>query len=326
MIEATTKALAALRAMDAGPLSQGLSPENAAACLNQAIRPLNAISLSAALKRCSIRPQRIGLVVPEGVFTTPVEWTALAASAGCSVHLKAPSSDPALCRALSERFEHEGLNVTWSIDRTLPTVDSIIAFGHDDTVSSIAKNHPDKTVLQYGHRFSFAVVTGDPNHAVGPLAVDVSRYDTRGCMAPTAVFTTGNPEQLMASLAPLMTQMEHRYPRGSIDPGLGPEWRRRIGLANVVGQVKTGPSWAITITPIDHFVPVALPRMVNIHPVKSLDTLRDFMVRYTDWLSTLGTDDPNLQIPGIHRTCQLGWMQAPSIPRNHDGRPMLFGL
>jgi len=312
--------------MNAGELGQGLSPENATACLHQAIRPLNATSLASALRRCTDLPKSIAIVVPPGVFTTPIEWTAIAVAGGCSVHLKAPAVDPALCRTLSETFSNEQLRVTWSTSRDLPSVDAIIAFGGDDTVKFIAEAHPSTPVVQYGHRFSIAVVTDNPKQAAGPLSIDIARYDSRGCMAPTAVFTTGDPDRLMACMAEAMPQMEQRYPRGAIEPGLGPEWRRRIGLARVLGQVKEAPAWAVTISPPKFFVPSALPRMVNIHPVESIDHLREVLAPYTAWLSTLGTDHADLTIPGIHRTCQLGWMQAPSIPRNHDGRPMLSGL
>lgn len=326
MIDATTRALAKLRAMNAGELSQGLSPENATACLHQAIRPLNATSLASALKRCEDLPKSIAIVVPAGVFTTPIEWTAIAVAGGCSVHLKAPAADPSLCRTLSETFSEEQLPVTWSTHREIPPVDAIIAFGADDTVKSISEAHPTIPVVKYGHRFSIAVVTGDPRQAAGPLAIDVARYDGRGCMAPTAVFTTGNADLLMDALTDTLTQMEQRYPRGRVEPGLGPEWRRRIGLAKVLGKTKVAPEWAITISPPEFFVPTSLPRMVNIHPVDALDHLRELLSPYEPWLSTLGTDHADITIPGIHRICRLGWMQAPSIPRNHDGRPMLSGL
>ena len=326
MIEATTRALARLRAMDAGPLSQGLSPANAAACLHQAIRPLNPTSLSSAIQQSSPIPRAVAIIVPYGVFTTPIEWAAIAAAAGSSVHLKAPSDDPALCRALAEAFSAEGLCVTWSTDRALPEVEVIIAFGEDQTVRSIAEDHPETRVVQYGHRFSIAFVGGDPMLAAIPLAVDTARYDGRGCMAPSAVFTTGDPSALMDAMQAPMAEMEQRYPRGHIDPSLGPEWRRRIGLARVLGEVKTGSNWAVTVSPLQTFTPMALPRMVNIHPVDSLSSLQQFMTPFEPWLSTLGTDTPDIALTGILRTCQLGWMQAPSIPRDHDGHPMLSGL
>lgn len=326
MLEPTLRALAALRASEAMPLGQGLSAENAAACLHQAIRPFNPQTLAAAVEAAGPVPERVAIVVPAGVFTTPIEWVAIAVAAGAQVHIKAPAIDPALCKKLAACFRAEDLPVTCSDDRALPAVDAILAFGRDTTIDTIVADYPDVPVIRYGHRFSLAFVGGNPEAAAGPLALDITRYDSRGCMAPTAVFTTADPEALATALVPIMQQMEQRTPRGEVEPAYGPEWRRRLGLARVLGSVKTGSGWAITVTPPDHYVPEALPRMVNIHPVNDIEHLRDILASRTHQLSTLGTDDPTVSIPGVHRVCALGWMQAPTIPRKHDGRAMLADL
>jgi len=326
MLEQTLNALAALRASDAMPLGQGLSAENAAACLHQAIRPFNPLTLAAAVQAAGPVPRRIAIVVPAGVFTTPIEWVAIAVAAGAEVHLKAPATDPALCRQLTACFTAENLPVTCSDDRSLPAVDAILAFGSDNTIDAIDADYPEVPVVRYGHRFSLAFVGGSPEAAAGPLALDVARYDGRGCMAPTAVFTTIDPNALVESLVPIMQQLEQRTPRGEIDAAFGPEWRRRLGLARVLGTATVGSGWSITVTPPEHFVPEGLPRMINIHPVEDANHLRRIVAPWTHQLSTLGTDDQTLSIPGIHRVCALGWMQAPTIPRKHDGRAMLADL
>ena len=326
MLEATLTALAQLRGTDAMALSQGLSSHNAEACLSQAIRPLTREGLSAAVHAAGELPASIAIVVPAGVFTTPIEWTAIAVAAGCRVHLKAPAADPALCRSMAAAFREAGAPVTWSTDRELPPVDAIVAFGADSTVDTIARAHPDTPMARYGHRFSLAFVGGDPSAAAGPLAADIACYDGRGCMAPAAVFTTGDPVLLAESLAPQMTSTQQRAPRGTVDGALGPEWRRRLGLAKITGQVWTGAQWAVTVSPAEHFVPVALPRMVNIHSIESHGALQVLLAPWEAWLSTLGSDTPSLSLAGVHRVCRLGWMQAPSIPREHDGQIMLGGL
>ena len=326
MLEATLRALAKLRATDAHPLSQGLSPENAKACMNQAIRPFNAVSLQAAVEIAQPLPESIGIVVPHGVFTTPIEWTALALAGGSRVHLKAPERDPALVRTMVKLFSDEGLPITCDTQRDLPPVDAIAAFGDDETIRSIEDAHPNIPVAGYGHRFSVAFVSGDIDLAARCLALDVARYDTRGCMAPTAVFTTGDPTALCERIAEEMAQCEARWPRGVVAPALGPEWRRRMGLARVTGRVWRQDQWAVTLTPADSFTPMALPRMVNVHTIEDASAFDLFFQPWRQWLSTCGTDLPNHRPAGFHRVCALGWMQAPSFPRNHDGRPMLSGL
>jgi len=326
MLDATVAALARLRAQDASRLGQGLSPENAQACLHQAIRPLNRESLVAACAAAEPVPQSVAIVVPYGVFTTPIEWTAIALASGSSVHLKAPSRDPSFVRCMAEIFADEGFDITWSTDRDMPSVDAVLAFGDDASVAAIRGQNPNATVVGYGHKFSVAFVTGDPKLAAGPLTIDLVRYDGRGCMAPVAIFCSSDCSELGSALADALRGAERRWPRGSVDPSMGPEWRRRMGLARIVGEAWGGSSWAVTVTPATHFRPMAMPRMAAIHPVADRDELATQLAEWTPWLSTMGTDAELVELPGIHRVCRLGWMQAPIIPRCHDGRSMLGGL
>jgi hypothetical protein len=287
---------------------------------------LNVHSIEAALKEAEPMPSSIVFVIAYGVFTSPIEWVALALSAGSTVHIKAPSNDPALVRALVEDMQKEGLPITWSTDRVLPAADAVVAFGDDESVQTIADASPSSNHALYGHRFSVALVTGNPTETANALTLDISRYDTRGCMAPTAIFTTEDPDTLASAIAEAMQNAEHQWPRGRVDPALGPEWRRRVGLARIVGSVHTGANWAVTVVPPSFFTPSALPRMATIHPIADATEFQALMTPWTPWLSTCGTDSPSLVGDGFHRICALGWMQAPPFPRNHDGRAMLCGL
>lgn len=326
MVDATLRALARLRAHDASRLGQGLSPENAQACLHQSIRPLNRESLMAAVERAHPLPKSIAIVVPYGVFTTPIEWTAIAVAGGATVHLKAPAMDASLVKTMADVFSEEGLPVRWSIERTLPPVEAIVAFGSDESVAGLRAANPHVSFAGYGHKFSLAYVGGDPAVAARTLAMDVVRYDGRGCMAPVAVFCSSDCTELAESMAESLRHGESVWPRGTVDPALGPEWRRRMGLGRVMGQVWGGPQWAVTVTPVEYFTPSSLPRMVNIHPVQGVEHLSQCLEPWRPSLSTLGTDISDVNLPGVHRFCRLGWMQAPTIPREHDGRLMLGGL
>ncbi len=326
MLERTVRALARLRAEDASGLGQGLGPDNAQACLHQAIRPLNSESLAAAVAHAGPMPASVAIIVPYGVFTTPIEWTAIAVAGGSSVHLKAPVRDSGLVRVMAGIFSDEGLPVTWSTERSLPDVDAVLAFGTDESIAEVQDAYTGSTVVGYGHKFSLAFVSGNPETAARSLAMDLVRYDGRGCMAPAAVFCSGDCDAFAAALADALQEAEARWPRGAVDPALGTEWRRRLVLGRVLGRVWSGSEWAVTVSPAEYFVPMALPRMANIHPVRDGVELAERMKPWAPWLSTLGTDAPETEIDGIHRICALGWMQAPSIPRNHDGRVMLGGL
>jgi len=326
MVDRVLAGLARLRSRDAGPLSQGLTPEHAQACLRSAVDAISAAGLAAELMSQGQRPQTATIVAAAGVFTSPIEWVALLAAAGCEVRIKAPSSAPDLCAALAEELHREGLPVTADTQRDLGTPAAVVAFGSDAAMSAIQAATPDAVHALYGHRFSIALVCGDSVQAARGIAEDAARFDGRGCMAPTAVFTTGDPTVLAECLAEMFQEIETRWPRGEVDPALGPEWRRRTGLARILGHCHEGPAWAVPVLEPEHFSPVALPRMLPVHGLQELAALDGILRPWRSHLSTCGTDTPSAVPLGTLRTCVLGQMQIPAFPRLHDGKPMLGSI
>lgn len=331
-VDAVLRALARLRRMEAGPLGMGLHPRNADQALGIAVGAITREGLARELATHVDRPASVAVVVPWGVFTTPIEWTALYAAAGAAVHLKAPTRDPAMCDALAAVMRAEGLPVTSSSERALPETEAVVAFGDDDSVAAIAAATPGARHALFGHRFSVAVV-GDDAWKAQALAWDHALYDTRGCMAPTAVFVVGEGTALIDALPATLQMAALAMPAGAPDAALGPEVRRRLGLARATGRVERGEGWALAVLPAAHFTPVALPRVVTVHPVPDAAAVRDALAPWRGHLSTLGTDD--IERPLRERGAWLelfGWfkridpiarMQRPAFPRLHDGQPML---
>ena len=326
MVDEVLAGLAELRSRDAAPLSQGLHPDNARACLHHAIDAITAQGLHTASAEPGVRPGAVTLVAAAGVFTSPIEWVALLAANGCRVRIKAPSSAPSLCMALAECLASQGLPVSADTDRALGQPEAIVAFGGDASMAAIQAATPQARHSLYGHRFSIAVVTGDPEAAAAAVASDAALYDGRGCMAPTAVFTTGEVHTLAQALAKAMAQAQARWPRGEVDAQLGPEWRRRTGLARVLGQCLEDSDWAVPVLPASHFHPVALPRMLPVHAISGLSELNEIMGPWAHQLSTCGTDDAQAAPAGTLRVSPLGQMQTPAFPRLHDGRSMLGAI
>ncbi len=326
MLDRVLDGLARLRARDPGPLSQGLSPANARACLDATLDGITAEGLAAELGTTTARPGRVTLVAAAGVFTSPIEWAALVLAAGCSLRIKAPSGAPALCMALAEDLAAVGLPVQADTDRDLGQPEAVVGFGGDASIAAIQARTPGAHHSLYGHRFSIALVTGDPLAAAAGLARDAALYDTRGCMAPTAVFTTQEVDRLAEALAEAMASEEVALPRGEVDGVLGPEWRRRTGLARVRGRCLEGEAWAVPILDPADFVPVALPRMLPVHRLDHPGELDRILAPWRHQLSTTGTDDVDAVPAGTLRTCRLGQMQTPPFPRRHDGRAMLASI
>jgi hypothetical protein len=331
---AALRGLARLRGRDAEALGQGLSAAGAAAALGTAVSAISAEGLAAELATPGRRPGRVVIVVAYGVFTSPIEWCALLLAAGCAVHLKAPARDPALCLALAEDMRAEGLPCTASPDRRLPPCDKVLAFGGDAGVAAVAAGSA-APVVQHGHRMSVLLTEGDPVLAHA-WAWDAAWYDTRGCLAPTALFCLGDPGPLVEALHEAMGQAALAMPRGACDPGLGPEWRRRVGLARRLGRALVGEEHAVLQLPAGHFLPLALPRMIVVHAISDGHALHRLLQPWAANLSTLGTEDWLRHwrdarqwwpvYAAFPRLAQPGALQRPPFPRRHDGLPMLGSL
>ena len=316
------RALAGLRAIDPAPLSQGLSAANATRRLHEAVDAITERGLLDALAASRRRPRRVAVVAAHGVFTSPLEWVALYAAAGCAVHLKAPRRDPAFCAELVRHLHEAGLPVTLGTDRALPEVDVAVAFGTDASVSAVSAPR----VVRYGHRFSVSLVRGDPEDAAA-LARDAAAFDGRGCMAPTAVFVLGPTAPLVDALHDELTALQQRVPRGTVEPSLGPEWRRRVGLARARRSARVGAAHAVVVLPPSTFTPLALPRMVVLHPIRDLAQMAATLAPWRPWLSTLTTDGTSAPCMGwFPQSRSIGEAHQPPFPRRHDGRDMLRAL
>ena len=327
-IAAVVRALARLGETPLGAIAMGLHPRSAARALEVALESLDAEGLASELSAPGLRPRSVAVVVPWGVFTTPIEWTALYAAAGAEVQLKAPSRDPAACRWIAEAFAAEGLPVTASTSRDLGAPDAVVAFGDDESVAAVAAATPGAKHALFGHRFSVALVEDDPSCAAAVVA-DHLLYDTRGCMAPAAVFVRGSGAALVDALPAALAEATAVLPPGEPAPELGPEERRRLGLARARGRAAVGEGWSVALLPSTHFHPVALPRMVTVHPVEDAVALRRVLAPWQDHLSAVGVS-PSLRsgdwapvLRWFMRVDAPGRLQRPPFPRTHDGQPML---
>lgn len=343
-------ALGRLLAEDPTPWSQGLSPEGARLAMHSAAGAITAEGLRQELQTPGRRPAAVAVLVARGVFTSPLEWTCMLAAAGIAALLKPPSGEASFCEALAAAMQAEGLDVRLLPDRAIPEeATAILAFGSDQTMDRLAEDWPGRRLVLHGHRFSLALARAgaDPDRVAADLALDLAHYDTRGCMAPTAIFTEGDADALCEALARAMAEAERRWPRGpqrwAADEA---RLRERAGLARVLGRATQGQRWSVLKLPPQRFVPAALPRVAVVHPVQTLDALGALLLPLRAHISTIGDsarstpktdEDPGdpawlADTSGVSsgaprpRVCALGTMQAPPFPRLHDGYPMLGSL
>ena len=278
-------------------------------------------------------PQQITIILARGVFTAGLEWVALALASGASVHVKVPSESLHTAGLWLTAFQEAELPLSFSNQRELPESDLLWIFGDDESIQSIQTSTAHNHCQSYGHRFSLAI-TGDSEQDAKQIALDIAAYDTRGCMAPSAIFCNGDVKQFCERVFDEMRRIEMVRPIGQIDPFLGPEIRRRIGLTVqrngctwLHRDVRT--TWGVLQMDIKDFSPSALPRLISVYHIPSINVLQQTLSPWMDKVSTIGlseTVDTYKWLKGLNTTnvriSQLGAMQTPPFGRLHDGAPM----
>jgi hypothetical protein len=320
-IAAVGAALARLAAQEPQAWSEGLSAEGARAGLEAAIMGISKEGLRASLAEAGALPADVTVVVARGVYTAPLEWAALYAAAGIPLRLKAPRGAESFCEAVAAAFSAEGLAVSVSRGHELGRPAAVVAMGSDETVAQIAGALPDSRVVRFGHRFSVGLL-GPGGWTLEAVLDDICLYDGRGCMAPVVWFCLGPPP--VDALARGLAERQGRWPRGEVDPALGPEWRRRVGLARAWGRAEEGSDWAVLCCP--DWSPLSLPRLAALRPVVSQEETVDLLRPWSGSLSTLavGGVEVGEELRQLFpRVVGVGEAQRPRLPRLHDGQSML---
>jgi hypothetical protein len=312
-------------------LSDGLSAPMAARCLSLATGAIHADAIRDALAIPGRPPSSAAVVAARGVFSAPLEWVVLLAAAGARVHLKAPRAASSFSEALTEVFEAEGLPVEVSTRRELPDVEALVAMGSDAALAALARRHAHARLSLHGHRLSVAVVRDTGSATAAALCDDAALYDGRGCFSPVAVFVLppGDPSALHDNLASSFEEAQRLWPRGAVSSALGPEWRRRTGLAKSLGSLRESEAWATTVLPASFFEASPLPRFLPIHPVRDLGDVSGTLASWSGHLAACATDlmdVDSLLAMGFERICRPGRLQLPPFGRPHGKREPLRPL
>lgn len=314
-------AIAALGALDPAGWGTGLSAENARATWAAALDELDVAALTAPV--AGTPPRAVLLVCSGNVYTAPLPWLLHLAARGVRVIAKPATGQEPSVRAMAtvtgaEVREWRGGDVEAEA-AALAEVDGVIAFGGAEAMAAIGRRVPPGVAfLPFGPRFGVGVVDTLEARAVDDFAL----YDGRGCMSPAAYFARHAD---LDAAAAWMAEAEARWPRGDVDPADAANTRARVMLARAAGRKLTGPGWAVLELSPAHFSPVALPRVLVIHPFRDVEQVRAAVAPWRDRLGTVATDLPGLYL-GAPRMCAPGRMQRPSCGRFHDGVDVLGAL
>jgi hypothetical protein len=314
-------ALAALAALDPADWGTGLSPEGAREAWGAAVAELDPEALAAPV--AGHAPRAVLIVCSGNVFTAPLPWMLHLAARGVRVLVKPATGQEAAVRAMAaitgaEVREWRGGDADAEAAATAE-VDGVIAFGGAEAMAAIGRRlPPGRIYLPFGPRFGVGVVDTLDRRLVDDFVL----YDGHGCMSPAAYFARHAD---LDAVAAWLADAEARAPRGPLDPADAAQLRARLMLARVSGRKTVGPAWAVIELPCAHFSPIALPRVVVVHPFRDVEEVRAAVAPWRDRLGTVATDIPGLYL-GAPRMCAPGRMQRPACGRFHDGVDVLGAL
>jgi len=308
----TLRAVKALAGLDPATWATGLSAPMARATWATALDGFGAPRTGVELRDATVL-----LVGSANVYTALLPWVVLLAGAGARVLVKPARGQERAVAAMVAAVAAAGGSAelrAWKggvdVDTeraALDQADAVIAFGGDAAIDAI-RARSARPVLGFGPRFGVAMARGDD---AGAVAKDVALYDTRGCMSPAGVFVD---DVDLDRFAAALDEAERRWPVGDISAAEASATRTRVLLTRARGgQVRQGAGWTLLYS--EQFSPLALPRVLALHPRSALEQLAPHA-------HLLGTVAGPHSLPAL-RTCAVGEMQTPMHDGVHEGVDVL---
>jgi Acyl-CoA reductase (LuxC) len=235
----------------------------------------------------------------------------------------------------------EGLLISRELpDAWMRQAKAWIVFGSDETVAHFRKRAPAGVVfVPHAHLFSLGVVYEIAAPAARLAAMDVSRFNQKGCLSPHDIYVKGDARAFAAHLA---QEMEHY---SLIDPptplttaeaaevhNLRANYRFR-GASDPRVQIWESANslrWTVIFEEDPWFAASCLNRVVFVKPLP--ERLDEAMGPAIDWMGAIGvwpaTPEAAEQLSRLRpsRICPLGRMQEPPATWHQEGRQNLAPL
>lgn len=320
-----TTAIARLRALDPTGWGHGLSAAAAEHTWRDAVDALTRADLVGPVPGAP--PRRVLLVASANVYVAPLPWIAHLAGRGVEVRVKPARGQLDAMLAIASCFP--GVTVTPFVGgdlegeaKAMRDVDGVLAFGTGETLAALGARVPRGVVwVPFGPRYGISIV----DRVDDDVLLDHVLFDGRGCMSPAGVFLRRSGLDEMAAL---LDRAEALLPRGPLAAETAAAIRARVALARAVGQARVGEAWAVVELPPARFTPIALPRLVVLHPAADPVAAAEAAVR--PWAAELGTVASRLPLPpalaAAPRVCAPGEMQRPGAGPVHEGIDVLARL
>ncbi|MET0152013.1 MAG: acyl-CoA reductase, partial [Candidatus Binatia bacterium] len=304
----------------------------------------------------------LGIVAAGNIPGVALAKASLALAAGAPCIVKSASGEPLLAVLFAEALAGadpslaSALAVTWWEGGSAPCeeeflrgIDSLIAYGSDGAIESLAARGP-KRFVGHRHKLSIGLVRLDGEHDLAEIAeaaaMDVAFYDQLGCLSPQSLFTVagtpGERGQFIEALWRALAAAERRWPPGFLPEAQALairrlrdeyEWRGIRGEAVAVYGGAGAGSWTIVDDPTPGLRPSPLHRTIFVRHLESLADLRSALGEWLPRIESVGMapwpDEGSLRAVsalGVPRLAPLGAMQIPDLAWRQGGLEPMAGI
>lgn len=281
---------------------------------------------------------------------------------------KVSSSEPLFASLFAETIAEidpelgQAIAIVWwrggnhTIEETaFQSSDALIAYGHEQTITSIQKRLPSHVVfLPHGHKVSFGFIGHETltpalaRNVAKRAAKDASWFDQQGCLSPHVFFVEENgsisPRDFARMLANEMEQFNVKMPRRVLDSEeenaliqerSAIEFQVFSNEAIELHQSSQETNWTVVYHEEELFPLSRLNRFVYVVPIGNESELINRTAPMKRFVQTAGIAcspqrfhaiSNTLAKCAVNRICFLGEMFQPEAGWHHDGRLHLGDL
>jgi hypothetical protein len=216
-----------------------------------------------------------------------------------------------------------------------------VVFGSDETIARLRPKASSDIVFEaHPHRISLEIVFDDSRVDSSPLAaMDIARFNQKGCLSPHDVYVTGDARNYAIRLAKEMARYERKDPRGPITSPEAAEiadmranYRFRSANDPRVGlwESDNSTAWTVIYEEDPWFAASCLNRLVFVKPLPG--DLIAALGPALPWVAAVGiwpaTPDNAEKAAALRpsRVCPIGRLQEPPFTWHQEGRQTLAPL
>jgi len=227
--------------------------------------------------------------------------------------------------------------------------DAVIVYGTDETVEAVKRKTPAKVrFIERGHRFSIAIVDAEfaDERTAELLALDIARFDQRGCLSPQVCFVVGQGtrdtgqefgEKVARALERVCKELPANLSEG--EKASLVQFRLTCEMLGAQVLVAEDGTWVVAIWGDGNLTAwqkvSCAARVVHIVAAKSLDEIFELLKPFGKFLQGVAVAMDETKAGkvaeifgqlGATRICPVGRLQVPPIEWSQDGKHLISEL